>query len=126
MHHRRNQQRGVSLPTMLFWVVLAAFFATILVKLTPIYVSNWTVRSVMEEVAHAKDGLDDGKKGIREQLRRRLEVNDVTTVGANDFSVEEAPDGTYDLVVDYEVRVHLFFNIDAVVSFHHEVPVTGR
>lgn len=126
MRKSRDRQLGISLPAILFWLVFAVFVVTLMVRLGPIYAANWTLGSIMSEVAHLPDALDGGKKEIRENLRRRLEINDVGIVGAGDFTIEEGPGGTYDLAVDYEVRQHLFFNVDVVLSFKHEVSVTGR
>jgi len=126
MYRRCDDQRGFSLIAFLFWTVIVAFFATILVKLGPVYVADWTISSVMEEVSHAPEALEGGKKGVRDQLWRRLDINDVKTVSASDFVITEAPGGSFEVSIDYEARVHLFFNIDAVLSFSHEVLVTGR
>ena len=126
MRQRRNTQRGLSLPSILFWLVFAGFLVTVAVKLGPVYVSDWTVRSIMDELARSPDAPEGGKKGIREQLGRRLDINDVSSVSAGNFTIEEGPGGGYDLGIDYEVRVHLFFNIDVVLSFQHGVLVTGR
>jgi len=126
MHQRSDHQLGFSMLAFLFWVVLAAFVMTVLVKLGPVYVTNWTIRSVMEEVSHLPEALEGGKKGVRDQLWRRLEINDVTTVEPSAFSIVDEPGGNLMIVLDYEVRVHMFFNVDAVVSFDDEVLVTGR
>lgn len=126
MGSKGKGQRGAALAVILFWIVLGSFLVTVAVKLGPMYTSFWTVRSVMEGLAHAPEALEKGKRGLRDLLGRRLEINDVSAVGPSDFTIEDVPGGAIDLGVDYEVRTHLFFNIDVVLSFQHDVLVTGR
>jgi hypothetical protein len=122
----RAGQRGMGFASFLALAVLAAFLGTILFKLLPAYAGYWTLTSIMDDLAETQGPIAGGKKGIMDQLVRRIEVNDLRTVGAGAFTIEAAGQGEYSVIADYEQRIHLFFNVDAVLTFQHEVAVEGQ
>jgi hypothetical protein len=119
----RSHQQGMGFLGMVVIIALAAFFVTIALKVGPLYLNYWTVRSIMEETAKQPDSLAGGARGILASIDKRLNINSVENVSSKDFSVQKIQEGTYSLTLDYESRVHLFFNIDAVAVFGHQVEV---
>ena len=61
---------------------------------------------------------------IRKLLKRRFDVNDVEHVGKNDVKIKKEG-GILRVTVDYEVRVPIMWNVDAVTKFSKEIEV-GR
>ena len=55
-----------------------------------------------------------GRAEVMSALGRRLDVNSVSRLPPQAFRVEQKDSGQK-LIANYEQRVHLFFNIDAVV-----------
>jgi hypothetical protein len=120
-------QKGMGASGILFVVVVVVFVATMLLKLGPAYLSFMTVKSVMNEVAASPEPVLGGLATLQRTLDSRMNVNDVRGFDAKSFKIKKrAGEEVFDLTVDYEQRVHLFFNIDAVLTFHHAVVVKGR
>jgi hypothetical protein len=120
-----RRQRGFSMMGALFFLVLAGFFLTIAVKLGPHYMEFMTIRSVMQDVSEDPSLAQAGRKSVLETISDRLYVNNVRNVDPKSFKFQKTTQG-YRVSVDYQAQEHLFANVDAVLSFNHEVSVGGR
>lgn len=118
---RRSGQRGMGMLGFIVVIALVAFFATIILKLGPKYLDFWTLRTILEEVKNNPQQIEGGGRGIIRAIDRRLNINSVYGHSGSDFKVKKLDSGLYLVTLDYEDRVHLFFNVDAVTSFHDEV-----
>jgi hypothetical protein len=105
---------------IVFGIALIALAATITVKLAPHYMQFLTVKSVMNDLLEDPDAGDLGRRGILQQIDRKLYINNVRTVGMERFKFTRQK-RVEELSVDYEVREHLFGNLDAVLSFSHQI-----
>lgn len=119
-----TRQRGIGFSSVIAIIGLVAFFGTILLKIGPLYMNFWTVKSIMEDTATTYDiKKDGGGRGIITAVEKRLDVNSIETVKGTDFQIERMSDRQFKLLLGYEQRVHLFFNIDAIVLFSYQVEV---
>ncbi|MTW21738.1 DUF4845 domain-containing protein [Allochromatium palmeri] len=118
------RQRGAGFLLLIVLIGLASFFGTIALKVGPLYLNFWTVRSIMEESAQQLNPTQDGgARGIVMAIEKRLYVNSIDNIKGSDFSVERVDDRRFQVGLEYEERVHLFFNVDAIVSFNHQIEV---
>jgi hypothetical protein len=115
-----GRQRGVGFGGLMIGLVLVVFFANLAIVLFPAYTTFWQVRSIMDGLAEREDVLAEGPRGIMNSVGTQLTVNGVSGIKTGDFNLERIQGG-YELLLDYEVRKHLFFNIDVVMDFAHEV-----
>lgn len=115
-----GRQRGLGLLGIMFWLGLGALVLTVGVRLGPPYMQFLTVKSAMSAVSEDTELKGKGRNEILSSLGRRLEINSVSGLPPQAFRVEQKDFGQK-LIADYEVRVHLLLNIDAVLSFQHEV-----
>ncbi|MGQ9659826.1 MAG: DUF4845 domain-containing protein [Thermochromatium sp.] len=122
------RQGGLGFLSFIVIIALVSFFGTALFKVGPLYMGFWTVRSIMEDMAKSYDVNRDGSsaRAIVASLEKRLDVNSVTHVKYTDFKVERLDERRFKLILNYEQRVHLFFNIDVVVVFAHQVELGSR
>ncbi|MBK1723780.1 DUF4845 domain-containing protein [Thiocystis violacea] len=120
----QSRQRGMGMLGVIVLIALAAFFATIILKVGPLYLDFWTLRTIMEEVKANPQQIEGGARGITSAIDRRLNINSVYGRKGSDFIVKKVDGNTYRVTLDYEDRVHLFFNVDAVASFSHQVEMT--
>lgn len=118
-----SRQRGMGMLGILFTVGLIAFFMTIGLKLGPLYLNFWTIRSIMTSVAEQPETLQGGARGIADTIGKRMDVNSVANITTKDFDIKKLEQNTYQVTVNYEQRVHLFFNVDAVAMFTYQVDV---
>ena len=120
-----HRQRGM---TPIGWVLvflLIAFFALIALKLVPIYLKSFSVGSVISDLKNEPGISAMTSREITSIVMKRLDVNMVTDVGADDIYVEKVGD-TMTISADYEVRKSMLGNVDIVVSFDKSVEVPAR
>ena len=119
-----STQRGIGMLGLIFIVGLAAFFMTILLKMGPAYLDYWTVRTIMTEVAKQPQMIEGGPRGILDAVGKRMDINNLRDRSVkDDFAIEKVDNNAYNLIVSYEDRRHLFFNVDAVAMFDYQVEV---
>jgi hypothetical protein len=58
-------------------------------------------------------------------IEDRLYLNYIENVTKNDFKLKKVENG-YQLGVKYEVREHLLANLDALMTFSHQVVIKGQ
>ena len=114
----RHASQGFGVISSLVLIALIAGVATAAFKLGPHYLQFWTVRSVMEDISRDPATAAMGPQGVIQSLEKKLYINDVRSVSRDSFTLEKAAVGR-ELSVHYEVREHLFGNLDAVLVFKH-------
>lgn len=122
----KKAQRGMGMLGILFTVGLLAFFMTVLLKLGPLYADFWTLRSIMVEVSAQNSAIEGGARGVSGVIEKRMDINNVRSVTMSDFSIEKRDQGQFQVTLNYEQREHLFFNVDAIVSFEYQVDVKAQ
>jgi hypothetical protein len=117
-----RRQMGMGVSGMLVWLVMGGLILALGFKLVPSYAQFATVKSVMTSLANDTALQGKGRQEIMLNLSQRLGVNDIRGLPNGAFTVEQKGSDRM-LVADYEVRVPLFFNIDAAMSFEHQAPL---
>jgi len=110
---------------ILLILAAAAFLATMAVRLVPHYVQYATVKSVMDGLKHDPDVLGGGQEAILKTIDNKLYINEVRNVPRNYFKLKRVPNGV-ELSVSYEVREPILGNLDALMTFAHQVTLTSK
>ena len=139
MRHQNslNRQRGFSFWSILILIATAGFILTIAFKLMPTYISYWDVKSVMDALV-SEPGLGKMSNAeVRSTLEKRFDINRIDAIRARCrakdaeqvacVKIERTRDK---LIIDanYEKRVHVMANVDAIVKFENnvvEIPISG-
>lgn len=122
---KTNHQQGMTTIGVILVLVVIAFFATIVIKLSPVYIEHYKVDSVLNTLKGEPMLMNATDASIRSGLAKRFDVNDVEHVSADDVVIDRTKGKVSSLSVDYEVRVPLIGNVDAVAKFSEEVKVTN-
>ena len=114
----RRRQNGMTYLGMLIMLIVIAFFAIVLIKVAPLYMEHFKVKSSLDSLA--QEAKDDQSVlspiEVEKHLLNRLSINDVQHVTKDDIKITR--DGRKMVVeVDYEARVTLFDNLDLVARF---------
>lgn len=114
----RRRENGMTYLGMLIMLIVIAFFAIVLIKVAPLYMEHFKVKSSLDSLA--QEAKDDQSVlspiEIEKHLLNRLSINDVQHVTKDDIKITR--DGRKMVVeVDYEARVTLFDNLDLVARF---------
>ncbi|EXJ14706.1 DUF4845 domain-containing protein [Imhoffiella purpurea] len=121
-----SRQAGLGLIGFVVLIGVIAFFVTILLKVGPTYQHFWTARTILHEVASPDQRIEGGAHGIMSSIDKRLDINMLSNPTRKDFSIRKLDGNTYGVTLEYEERVHLFFNVDAVTSFKDQVEVQAQ
>ena len=119
----KQQQRGMTIWSWLFVLGTIGFIALVTMKLFPIYMENMSVKKAVNQVAQAEGAGGFNKRTAWIALTKQFYVDEVKSVEEDDVAVETNDDGVRELVVAYEVRTSLMFNVDMVVWFEERVPL---
>ncbi len=114
----RHQQKGAS---MLGWLILGAlviFFGILVVKMAPAYLDYGTITTSIEEVLHDSRINVMSVGDIEERISKHLNINNVETINADQLDITKNG-GQIRVVLDYNVKKHLFYNVSVVMHFEH-------
>jgi hypothetical protein len=111
-----NRQTGLTAISTVLLLLIGAFFVLITLKLAPIYIEHYKVRTHLSRIQNDTQMKTMSVDAIIERLFKRFDIDDVDDVTHDNVTVEQE-DNELILHVDYEVRTHTLGNIDMVASF---------
>jgi hypothetical protein len=116
-----KKEGGASLAGWLFILLVLGTVATVGTKLIPLYVDHNTISNLMDKMAE-EDGLADKRKSdLVKLMGGRLKLNNIRNFPLDEnIVIEKTKNGT-DVILNYEVRVAFFGNVDLVASFGKEI-----
>jgi len=114
-------QQGASFTSTLVALVVAGIFITVGFKLFGPYWEHFTINSIVRQVSEDPDELSKSVREIRRDFDKKFLINQVSLPDKDSLQVRLEEGVLYfDLV--YEVRVPMFYNVDAMITFeeHYE------
>lgn len=118
-------QRGM---TMLSWIVVIAFLlfqGIMAMNILPVYLTDSSVKSVINGLASDSSLRDASSAKIREVIMKRLKINNVYDFKKEYITIRKAKQG-YQVTVEYEPRGKLIGSLDFIVTFKHEAIVASN
>jgi len=120
-----NRQNGMTAIGWVLVLALIGFFVLLILRIGPSYLEYFRVSSAMQSLEDEKELVHTSPYEVRKVLEKRFDMNDVYVIRQNNVKVDMG-DGSITASAKYESRVHLFYNIDVVMSFSKKVRVVGR
>ena len=117
-----TKQQGMSVYTVALVILLVSFFATLVVKLGPVYMDQWYLNGMLQSMADDPETTSMSIADIRNGLGKRMMVNNVE-FDAKDGLKLDTKTNPKKMVLDYSKQVHIMFNVDALVKFRKEYPL---
>lgn len=114
----RSAQRGMSTWGWLFFAGMIAFGASAALRIGPHYIDFRIVQSVMDRLPES-EVHDMSRAKIREHFSKQFRVENFYIAVRDMMKIERDRDQTV-LIVDYEIREHLFYNVDFVLAFSEQ------
>ncbi len=113
---KRQQQRGLTLISLLFWCVIIGFIALLAMKLIPAYMEYFTVQKILSDIGNDPNikSLSNGE--IREKFTKRALIDNIATVKAADLDISRES-GTTVVSVEYPFQTKLVGNVSLLVDF---------
>lgn len=115
--------RGMTLIGFILLLFVIGFFAYIAMKLFPIYQEYYSVVRAMKQVQQEPGVAGKSPEQIRDSLNRKMYISYVYSVKPANIRVMRSSEG-YLLIVKYEVRGNLMYNLDYIAVFDKTVNLT--
>lgn len=123
--NRFTSQRGASFMQILLVLIVGGIFFAVGFKLFTPYADHATIRSIVEDITLDQEELKKPIRQIERDIQRRLTINQVRIPKAPDGEtpglVITQKESTLTFALNYEFRVPMFYNVDAVVMFSEEM-----
>lgn len=117
---RYGYQAGMTLVSSLVVLIGLGMTALVAIRLVPVYIEAYEIGSILQAM-EADPGLRNSTRGeIQKTFEKRLNVNNINL--ENDLKMNDIAGGLQ-LIVNYQARVHLLGNLDAVASFRKEAMI---
>ncbi|MDF1589051.1 MAG: DUF4845 domain-containing protein [Gammaproteobacteria bacterium] len=123
-----KNQRGLTLISWILILGIIAFFATVAMRMLPMYQEYYSVLQIMDgmEVEIKNNKLT--KQQVMTLLQKRFNTGYVFSVNKDNVELSRGKDNVYvtKIVIDYEVRKPFMAQIDLIGHFHTEVDVEPK
>lgn len=121
-HATRHSQAGI---TALGFLILAALVGVVgfaVMKVTPMYIKNMRMTTILDDVARELSGQSPTPQTIRNELYRRFSVEDIN-LDSDEIKIAQSKNG-YSLHVQYENRASYLADIYLLVAYDKQVEIT--
>ena len=118
----RHSQAGM---TALGFLVLAVLFGAVgfaVLKVTPMYIKNMRMNTILTDVQHELSGGSVTPTAIRNELARRFSVEDIN-LDIDALKITQTKNG-FSLRVQYDERASYVANMYLVVAYDKQVEIT--
>ncbi len=113
-----KQQSGVSLISILAFLVLLIFALNFLVRIFSMHWDDRILVSILDDLPEAMDA-NTSVKEVRNLIDKRLDINRLRAIPTNELVITKQK-GQIKLIWQYERRDHVMSNVDIALSFNHE------
>ena len=120
-----KKQQGASFVFWVFFLALIGFLIMMGIKLFPIYYKGFATEKIVEDVAAEMQGKKPTKSQLWGAIERRININSIYGVEKDAFVYEKQKKGAVTFGLDYEIRIPVILNLDAVVSFDQRQTITS-
>ncbi|MGB0206026.1 MAG: DUF4845 domain-containing protein [Neptuniibacter sp.] len=114
-----KSQQGYTFTSALFVILVFGAVFTIGFKLYSPYFDYSTIDKVLTNVINNPEELRKHPTILKKDLQKKWDVNQIT-LPHKDALIIRKLEGFVVITLDYEVRVPMFFNVDAMVKFDKE------
>ena len=120
----KTKQTGMTFISLMLLLVILGFLALLVLRLAPIYMENYTIRSVLAGLKQEPGLAQQSAHEIRSMVENRLYINEVRRFDkqrSHEYIRLKKEEDKLKISIDYEVRQHIAANVDALVSFANSV-----
>jgi len=118
----RQSQAGMTALGFLFLAVLVGAVGFAGLKLTPMYIKNMRMNTILEDVKRDLSGNGPTPQSIRYELAKRFSIEDVN-VDVEALKITQSKNG-FTLRVQYDERASYVANVYLVVAYDKQVEIT--
>ena len=117
-----GRQRGMTVIGMLLLLIVIAFVALIAMKVVPMYIQYFTVKSTIESVRKEPQIAQMSPTDIQNAIQKRFDIGYVDNITARDLKIRNDRGGrVLDLV--YQDKRALFYGLSVVLEVNEAIPL---
>jgi hypothetical protein len=119
----RHRQRGITFIGWIFLLVPVAIVGYIVIRTVPLYLNYTKVAKAFEQTRqeYASTESVNGQM-LKGSLERRFDTGYIDSPDIKDVSIRKTGEG-WEMAVEYEDVVPLFYNLSLLLSFEKTVTV---
>ncbi|MCX4193971.1 DUF4845 domain-containing protein [Methylophaga sp. OBS1] len=123
-----KNQRGMTLIGWVIVLALIAFFATLAMRLVPMYQEYYGVLQIMNDMEIELKNNNLTKNEVETLLMRRFNIGYIQSVEKEDIEILRGKNSAYitKIVIDYEVRKPFVAHIDLIGHFREEIDIEPK
>ncbi|MCU7935104.1 MAG: DUF4845 domain-containing protein [Candidatus Thiodiazotropha sp. (ex Dulcina madagascariensis)] len=120
-----RKQRGLTFISWLVILIVAGFLAMVGIKITPVYLDHFAVKTTLESVKQEPFAARKSVRELRSMIMKRLDINSISHVKKDHISIKRAS-GDTTINIAYEVRRPIVANISLVMTFNETVELIAN
>jgi cell division protein FtsL len=119
---RRGRQRGMTVIGMLLVMIVVAFVALIGMKVVPMYVQYYSIKSTIESIRKEPQVAQMTPMDIQNAIQKRFDIGYVDNISARDLKIRNERSGrVLDLI--YQDERSLFYGLSVVLKVNESIPL---
>ena len=120
---RNGRQRGMTVIGMLLLIVVIAFVALIGMKVVPMYIQYFSIKSTIENVRKEPLLAQMTTSDIQNAIQKRFDIGYVDNISARDLKIRNERSGrVLDLI--YQDERSLFYGLYVLLKVNESIPLT--
>ena len=120
--HIRHSQAGITALGFLILGLLVGVVAFAVIKVTPMYIKNMRMSTILDDVQKELSGDGPTPATIRNELYRRFSIEDMR-LDNDSMKITQTKNG-YTLHVQYDERASYIANMYLLVAYDKQVEIT--
>ena len=117
-----GRQHGMTVIGMLLLLIVIAFVALIAMKVVPMYIQYFSIKSTIESVRKEPQLAQMTPQDIQNAIQKRFDIGYVENITARDLKIRNDRNGrVLDLV--YQDERTLFYGLSIVLKVNEAVPL---
>jgi hypothetical protein len=117
----RHRQTGITALGFLFLAVLVGAVGLAVLKITPIYIKNMRMTTVLTDIETELAGQGATPVSIRQEIAKRFSIEDIR-LSTDALKITQSKNG-YSVRVQYEERAPYVADIYLLVAFDKQVEI---
>lgn len=116
-----EKQRGLTLISWVFVVAIVAFCGMFAFAVVPMYAENMYVEKALKSLSAPGERVTEMSDAeIKKNIEKFYLINNVRSEGPQTIVIDRKSRSLL-IMIDYENRTNLFYNIDVVTSFKNHL-----
>lgn len=123
MNSYGNKEKGLTFISIVLILLLIAFFATLILKISPIYINHSRVMNTLNAIENKPDIEKQSSSAVFLAIRKSFNINYVEGVQDDDITIVKHGPFYLRVEITYEVIEPIFGNLSVLVEFDDFIEV---